>query len=97
MFFDTEINGIPCECHVIYYQEATPMIITGSGFGDAIPPEPEEFYYELLDSHGNVLDDLEVSNSDTESLIAQYKTLIKGVPTSAYTGYTKSRRYVEDL
>lgn len=96
MFFDTEINGIPCECHVMQYSPSTPMIITGSGYGDAIPPEPEEFDYELLDEHGNVLE-VDVSNSDKESLIAQYKTLIMNEPQPAYRGFVHPRRYIEDL
>jgi hypothetical protein len=48
------------------------MLITGMGFGDCIPPEPEEFDFELLDSKGNVLCE-EVSNSDMDRLIKEYK------------------------
>lgn len=96
MLFDTEINGIPCQCHVLDYREATPMVITGIGFGDCIPPDPEEFDYELLDSLGNKLD-LDVSNSDTESLIAKYETLIKDDTCIGLLSGNIRRRYREDL
>jgi len=40
----TRISGIPCEVDV-YYEPGLPMRITGTGFGDADPPEPE--YFEI--------------------------------------------------
>lgn len=35
------------DVHVSYYSPYSPMVITGSGFGDAIPPDPEEMEYEI--------------------------------------------------
>lgn len=79
MFFQTEISGIPCTCHVLHYAPAEPMIIMRGGFGDAYPPEPEEFDYELLDQEGNIIpsDQLELSSSDTERLLQLYKAQLE--------------------
>ena len=52
MIFPTTINGIPCKCRVLHYSPAKPMVVYGPGQGDAHPPEPEEFAYELLDRRG---------------------------------------------
>ncbi len=49
MIFDTRVNGIPCQCNVTFYSPAVPMRITGSGQGDADPPEDSEFDFEILD------------------------------------------------
>lgn len=50
--FATQLQKIPCQCQVLHYSPALPMRITGTGFGDADPPEPEEFDYQLLDTKG---------------------------------------------
>lgn len=52
MIFKTRINGIPCQCNVIEYSAPQPMLITGSGMGDCIAPDPGEFYFVLLDRKG---------------------------------------------
>lgn len=52
MIFETHVNSIPCQCEVLYYRPGVPMRITGSGFGDADPPEPPEFEFRLLDMKG---------------------------------------------
>lgn len=52
MRFDTTIDGIPCQCHVLYYRRAMPMHIYGSGMGDCHPPEDPEFEFEILDRNG---------------------------------------------
>lgn len=70
--FLTEVNGTSCTCNVLSYQESQPMLVTGMGFGDCIPPEPEEFEFELLDSKGNELSE-DVSSSDIDRLIKEYK------------------------
>jgi len=78
MFFETKVDGIPCRCEVESYSPSTPMIITGSGFGDATPPEPEEFCFELLDDQGNPIPELEEINSyDMERLIHEYKAKLE--------------------
>lgn len=50
--FGSRIAGIPCQIKVINYTPDQPMRITGPGFGDAVPPEPGEFVYEVLDRTG---------------------------------------------
>ena len=52
MIFTTKINGIPCLCEVTFHQKASPMRITGTGFGDAEPPELEDIEYQILDRRG---------------------------------------------
>ena len=52
MIFHTRVAGIPCQCLVFTYEEAIPMRITGTGYGDAEPPEPEVFEFRLLDRKG---------------------------------------------
>ena len=52
MIFHTHVAGIPCQCLVFTYEEAIPMRITGTGYGDAEPPEPEVFEFRLLDRKG---------------------------------------------
>lgn len=52
MIFTTKIAGIPCQCEVIFHTKPEPMRITGSGFGDAHPPEYEEFQFTILDRKG---------------------------------------------
>lgn len=52
MQFQTKVAGIPCKCQVIGYSMGSPMRITGTGFGDAEPPEPEDFEFTLLDRKG---------------------------------------------
>ena len=52
MSFLTRVAGIPCQCEVLEYQPYQPMRITGSGYGDADPPEDEVFEFRLLDLKG---------------------------------------------
>lgn len=81
MQFYTTINGCPCYCSVLYYRPAEPMRITGSGFGDADPPEPEEFDFELLDACGKRLTWLEeqVTPEQERQLIAEYLACCKDI------------------
>lgn len=52
MIFPTRINGIPCQCKIIAYSPEQAMAITGFGFGDAEPPEPGTFEFQILDRKG---------------------------------------------
>ncbi len=52
MLFDTKVAGIPCQCLVYEYQVERPMRITGTGYGDAEPPEPGVFNFRILDRQG---------------------------------------------
>ena len=50
--FESRVAGIPCQIEVTHYSPELPMRITGSGYGDADPPEPEEFLFTVLDRKG---------------------------------------------
>lgn len=52
MYFDTRVDGIPCRCVLLNYSPARSMEVTGPGMGDAHPPEPSEYDFQLLDSRG---------------------------------------------
>jgi len=73
--FNTRVAGIPCQCHVTLYAPGAPMRITGTGFGDAEPPEPEEFEFRLLDRRGRPAPWLEakLSDDDEDRLLVEYK------------------------
>lgn len=72
--FRTTVSGIPCLCEVLTYSEALPMRITGTGFGDADPPEPGEFEYRILDRRGRYAEWLErkLTDEDDERLEDEY-------------------------
>jgi hypothetical protein len=48
-FLFTLANGIPCRVQITHYIPAKPMRVTGWGYGDADPPEPEEIEWHLED------------------------------------------------
>ena len=77
MVFDTTVAGIPCQCLVTSYHPAVPMQITGSGFGDAEPPEAEEFEFRIMDRKGYPARWLEskLTSNDHNRLLKEYKTL----------------------
>lgn len=52
MIFETKVAGIPCQCEVVFHSKASPMRITGTGFGDAEPPELEDIEFDILDRRG---------------------------------------------
>jgi len=74
MIFDTRVAGIPCQCEVLEYSEGLPMRITGWGFGDADPPEPGEFEYQILDRRGRYARWLEdkLTDDDDERLEREF-------------------------
>jgi len=77
MIFHTRVAGIPCQCLVYSYEEAIPMRITGTGFGDADPPEDEVFEFRLLDRKGYPADWLErkLTNNDADRIKKEYLAL----------------------
>ena len=77
MIFHTYVSGIPCQCLVFTYEEAIPMRITGSGFGDAEPPEPEVFEFRLMDRKGYPANWLEgkLTLNDHHRLLKEYLAL----------------------
>lgn len=66
--FKTRVAGIPCLCEVTHYAEEVPMRITGSGFGDADPPEYEEFEYQIRDRRGRLAPWLERKLTEDDDL-----------------------------
>jgi hypothetical protein len=50
------------------------MAITGTGYGDADPPEPEEFEFTILDRRGRPAPWLErkLTEADSDRLLAEY-------------------------
>lgn len=67
MPFYTEVAGIPCQCVVHDYQPALPMVVTGPGYGDALPHEPEIFEFHLLDRKGYPAPWLETMLTDEDN------------------------------
>ena len=80
MIFDTRISGIPCQCQVNYYSPFKPMKIYGSGFGDAHPPEYEEFQFTILDRKGYKADWLEnkLTVKDKDRLLEEFHIELTG-------------------
>lgn len=74
MIFETHVSGIPCLCEVTYYVPYQPMRITGWGYGDADPPEMEEFEFRILDRKGYPAAWLEakLTNEDEDRLLNEY-------------------------
>lgn len=77
MIFTTHIHGIPCQCKVTRVTSYRPMVIHGSGFGDAHPPEPVEFEYEILDRKGYAADWLarHITPSTETRLLEEYRVM----------------------
>lgn len=75
MFFRTHVSGIPCVCEVLDYHIATPMKRTGTGWGDALPPEPEVFEFQIKNTKGELAPWLErkLTDEDTDRLLNEYK------------------------
>ena len=86
MIFDTYVNGIPCKCEVHSYSPYVPMRITGSGQGDADPPELEEFDFQILDRRNKPAPWLEkyLTPHDEERLCEEYRDSCKAEDYSFY-------------
>ena len=78
--FEIEISdGTVVDVTVTHYEPAIPMVITGQGFGDAYPPEPEYFEWEYVayDEDGNVVEkelterDEDIIETETDSTLEQ--------------------------
>ena len=69
MIFNTRIAGIPCKCEVTVYYPGSPAVVHGSV---AIPPEPEEFEFLILDRKGYPAKWLEAKLSE-DDVIRLYK------------------------
>lgn len=79
MQFDTTISGIPCKCFVHAYSPPKPMKVIGPGFGDALPPEEEEFQFTIQDRKGCSAPWLErkLEDSDYIRLLEEFKHHVK--------------------
>jgi len=66
MIIRTRVAGIPCQAALTYYSPGVPMRITGSGFGDADPPEPDEIEFDILDRRGRPAPWLERKMTDSD-------------------------------
>lgn len=67
MKFSTRIAGIPCICRVLDYSPEKPAYTFGE-FGEAIPADPEEFDFELLDRKGYKAQWLENKITDDDEI-----------------------------
>jgi len=48
------------------------MKVTGSGYGDADPPEPDEIEFYLKDADGNLYDDLAALPATEAQILREY-------------------------
>lgn len=73
--FKSNVGGIPCGVLVTYYQPHRPMQITGTGFGDAVAPDLEEFEFSLLDRKGYPASWLErmLNTEDKKRIFKEFK------------------------
>lgn len=80
MIFDTQVNGIPCQCRVLDYSPRIPMRVYGPGMGDADPPEGETFDYAILDRKGYKAPWLEkyITDEDSDRLLEEYRIMQLG-------------------
>lgn len=83
MIFQTRIAGIPCQIEVTHYTPALPMRLYGAGFGDAHPPEPEEFEFVVLDRSGRPADWLaaKLRPADEARIFNEFQPTLKGDPS----------------
>lgn len=79
MLFPTHVAGIPCQCLVTRYEAELPMRITGTGYGDADPPEPSIFEFRIMDRKGYPAPWLErkLTQADIDRLEAEYRNQSK--------------------
>lgn len=77
MIFAANIQDTPVMVEVIHYQASRPMRVTGTGFGDADPPEEEEFDFLLFDpnmQNSTALDEFMSDDTVHAQLLEEYKT-----------------------
>lgn len=70
MRFVLNVDDVDYICIVTYYSPPCPMRITGTGFGDADPPEDEEFEFFLQDYHGRIQEQLITPEVEAAALAA---------------------------
>lgn len=72
MKFTTTVQGIPALCTVTHFARGCHMKVTGSGYGDADPPEPDEIEFYLKDADGNLLDELAALPETEAQILKEY-------------------------
>lgn len=86
MIFPTHIAHTPCDCKVTYYLPYVAMRITGTGFGDAEPPQEQEFDFELLDifEERNTYLESKVTPEDKDRLLEEFLCACKAEDYAIY-------------
>lgn len=74
MIFPFDLYGQEVLCTVTHYSVGCPLRVTGSGFGDAEPPEDEEFEFFLKDADG-ILHDDHITEDVESAVLREYKRL----------------------
>lgn len=72
MMFATNVQGVSLLCTVTHFARGCPMKVTGSGYGDADPPEPDEFEFYLKDADGNLMDDISALPEVETQMLREY-------------------------
>lgn len=77
MKFSYKIDEQECVIDVLHYQPECPMRITGTGFGDADPPEHEELEFDVLDPQGLPWPALQekIDQAENQRILAYYLKL----------------------
>lgn len=71
-FFLSRVYDIPVQVEVLHYRPSCPMRITGTGMGDAVEGESEEFDFALTCVDGQESSLLDKATED----LAVYKQLL---------------------
>lgn len=77
MKFAYVIDGKDVVIDVFFYKPYCPMVITGSGFGDAEPPQQEEIEFSVLDSRGLPWPEManKINAAEEAKILTYYKKL----------------------
>lgn len=75
--FDTQIEGTPCRCEVLYYRPYIPAKVSGPP-EDCYPAEASEFEFQILDMEGNLAPALEDKCTDEvmQRLQDEYEAMV---------------------
>lgn len=75
MIFATTVQGMQLLCTVTHFARGCHMKVTGSGYGDADPPEPDEIEFFLKDADGVLHDDIASLPATEAQILDEYKRL----------------------
>lgn len=65
---DVEVKGFMVTVTVTHYSPTSPMVVTGTGWGDCLPPEPEEIEFIARYPDGTEVEDSYVLSLISENL-----------------------------